>query len=124
MRHHNGGGAVDAYNKWKRVLRKSVCERATLGGELQFHSDLANVIEIRASGMPTKKFTVVADISTMDPKRIKLVLTELVGVNAMLRPDNGWYKDAHRGVARKSFMARSSCYPFNGCAPRLYLAGR
>ena len=28
---------------------------------------MANLMEIRASGMPTKKFMVVADISTEDP---------------------------------------------------------
>ena len=40
--------------------------------------------------MATKKFKVVADISTIDPKRIEPVLTELVGVNAVLRTDNGF----------------------------------
>ncbi len=41
-------------------------------------------MEIRDTGMATKKFTVVADISTEDPSRILAVLTELVGVNAII----------------------------------------
>ena len=40
--------------------------------------------------MGNKKYTLVADISTEDPKRIEPVLTELVGVNAILRTDDGF----------------------------------
>ncbi len=91
---------------------------------MQFHSDLANLMEIRDTGMPTKKFTVVADISTMDPKRIKPVLTELVGVNAMLRTDNGWYKDAPLRCGCEVASRRVHKARHNRSAPRLCLAGR
>ena len=40
--------------------------------------------------MPTKKFIVVGDISTVDPSRILTVLTELVGVNAIMITDGGF----------------------------------
>ncbi len=35
--------------------------------------------------MATKEFTLVADIDTLDPNRIEPVLTEIVGVNAILK---------------------------------------
>ena len=47
-------------------------------------------MKIRDTGMPTRKFTVVADIRTEDPKRIEPILEDLVGVNAMLRTDTGF----------------------------------
>ena len=40
--------------------------------------------------MPQKKFTEVADIGTLDPKRIEPVLAELAGVNAILKTDHGF----------------------------------
>lgn len=41
--------------------------------------------------MVAKKFALVADILTEEPAKIHKVLVELVGVNAMLRTDRGFW---------------------------------
>lgn len=40
--------------------------------------------------MVNKKFVLVANINTEDPARIEKVLSELVGVNAILRTEDGF----------------------------------
>ncbi len=40
--------------------------------------------------MANKRFVLVANINTDDPTRIEKTLSELVGVNAMLRTENGF----------------------------------
>lgn len=57
--------------------------------------------------MANKRFVLVANINTEDPARIEKVLTELVGVNALLRTEDGFrVKTTMEGVSARE-MNRS-----------------
>ena len=71
--------------------------------------------------MANKRFVLVADINTEDPAKIEKVLSELVGVNAILWTENGFkVKTTMEGVSARE-MDRSFLSALRSVAKRATL---